>query len=101
VPDAVAELLGARLYEILRDKLKEQGVRSMEFTPEPLDAVRPAFVALALQLMTDAREERETWAREYIAAEAERLRAALTSSKDFVGRLAYPRDLLQEEREKK
>lgn len=89
----VAELLGARLYEVLRDRLADLRIGVMQFTKEPLDAVRPAFVAAAEQLMRDAREERETWTRQYIADEARRMRDALETSEDWRGRFAVPHDL--------
>lgn len=89
----VNELLAARLYEVLRLKLEAQGIKAMEFTPQPLELVRPAFVATAAQLIADAREEREEWTREYIAREAERMRAMLETSRT-PGRFAtFPHDL--------
>lgn len=81
-PPTMAELLAERFFEVLREKGSAVGVtRFFTFHKwrELPGEVRQVLTATFEQLQTDAREQRQEWARAALEAEVERMRADLTT----------------------
>jgi hypothetical protein len=92
--ESVPDLLAARFCEVLVREARAHDVGLMSLIhpwrkQPPL--VREVLTLVVSQLITDAREERETWTREYIAGEVERMRAAILKGPS--GQLVSIRDL--------